>query len=647
MPITPQPVLPPPDNNDPIDISKPNWPIATETTSRRLRNNAVEHPNHQQPSISRPISTNTVATVQHAPIPLPSAPSLLGANGYQEPPYSDTVPASPTRSLSTSPVRPDAPLLGGVPAELTVPSPTRARRSVNLGPFSPISIHRSQTTSPFTGSEPDLHHHYASFPDPPRSAGYASAQRAASPPKFGTTARSTSYSRPDRHKTTDANQDSDDDAAPPDFRRRSSSTQQQARSRRSVPIFAPPTASPARPRSLAQSQAPPPTSILAHFAIYSYLVFFSILGTLVRLGLQWLTFYPGAPVITSTLWANFAGSFFVGFLSEDKALFRHGDSDRHSRYSTLEPKAEHIRPPSPSKIKKTMPLYIGLVTGFCGSLTSFSSFERDVFLALSNRLPSSHYHPPPPMGPPDLMSTIPRNGGYSFMALAAVIITEIGLSIVALSIGAHLALAMRDHLPSLSTKLTRRSLDTIILILGPGVWIGAILLAIFPPDRSNNMTNSETWRGTVLFSLVFAPAGCILRHVVSRKLNHLSPSFPLGTFSVNVFGCAVLAMCYNLQHVTLAGLAVGGGRTGCQVLQGIQDGFCGCLTTVSTFVLELTALAKATPRTRHSRRGIKSAWVYGFASVVSGACVMIIVMGSVLWTVGWSSPACATMRTSL
>ncbi|KAI4143990.1 MAG: hypothetical protein L6R39_004363, partial [Caloplaca ligustica] len=36
----------------------------------------------------------------------------------------------------------------------------------------------------------------------------------------------------------------------------------------------------------------------------SHLIFFSILGTLARLGLQALTSYPGAPIQTGLLWAN-------------------------------------------------------------------------------------------------------------------------------------------------------------------------------------------------------------------------------------------------------------------------------------------------------------------------------------------------------
>lgn len=54
----------------------------------------------------------------------------------------------------------------------------------------------------------------------------------------------------------------------------------------------------------------------------SYLIFFSFVGTLARLAIEALTFYPGAPVTTSILWANVAGSFIMGFLSEVHELFR-------------------------------------------------------------------------------------------------------------------------------------------------------------------------------------------------------------------------------------------------------------------------------------------------------------------------------------
>ncbi|ORY17110.1 CrcB-like protein-domain-containing protein, partial [Clohesyomyces aquaticus] len=358
----------------------------------------------------------------------------------------------------------------------------------------------------------------------------------------------------------------------------------------------------------------------------SYLILFSILGTLARLGLQWLTFYPGAPVVFSELWANVAGTLFLGFLSEDRQLFRDewgmksqsapGDEEQAIDDSTAAT-ASH------AKVKKTIPLYIGLATGFCGSFTSFSSFVRDIFFALANDLPTPLNHPYPTSSPISTTSIVSRNGGYSFMAVLAVIVTTIALCYSALKVGAHIAIYIAPLIPTLPFRLLRKILDRAVVFLALGVWLGAVFMAIWPPH--------ESWRGQAVFACVFAPVGCLLRFYISLKLNGIISSFPLGTFCVNIFGTAVLGMAFDLQHVRLdnTGLA-GGGRVGCQVLQGLMDGLCGALTTVSTWIAELNGL----------RRG--HGYVYGVASVASGLGVLVIVMGSVRWTVGWTAVGCVT-----
>jgi fluoride ion exporter CrcB/FEX len=402
----------------------------------------------------------------------------------------------------------------------------------------------------------------------------------------------------------------------------------------------------------------------------SYLIFFSILGTLARLGLQWLTFYPGAPVTTPVLWANFAGSLFIGFLAEDRRLFKqewgsdtfnsavekfqldqttkdnrnencNDDTPKSDSIDPIEPasppdNSHTVTPLSPSeieaaqdeasrahaKVKKTIPLYIGLATGFCGSLTSFSSFIRDAFLALSNNLPNPT---PTELSPSSTNHPLPRNGGYSFMALIAVILLTLSLTLSALKFGAHLAIALDPLTPTLSFRLLRKALDRLTLFLGPTTWLAAILLSLFAPAR-------HTWRGQALFATVFAPVGCLVRFYASLHLNALAPSFPVGTFAVNLFGTAVLGACWDLQHLPFRGHLNGGGGSvlGCQVLQGIMDGFCGALTTVSTFVSELNGLRRV------------HAWTYGAASVVGGLAVMLVVMGSVRWSESWVSPVCVT-----
>jgi fluoride exporter len=152
------------------------------------------------------------------------------------------------------------------------------------------------------------------------------------------------------------------------------------------------------------------------------------------------------------------------------------------------------------------------------------------------------------------------------------------------SLWGHLAIFLEPYLPSLPYAFTRRVLDRLIVELAWGSWLGAVFLAIWPPDRLSG--GQDAWRGRAVFALVFAPLGCLSRFYASLYLNKLTPSFPLGTFVVNIFGTAVLGMCYVLQHVPT------GGVVGCHVLQGIEDGFCGCLTTVSTWASELSSLGK-------------------------------------------------------
>ncbi|KAF1933133.1 uncharacterized protein M421DRAFT_415495 [Didymella exigua CBS 183.55] len=440
-----------------------------------------------------------------------------------------------------------------------------------------------------------------------------------------------------------------------------------------LPIMAPPTAADDAPqlsgaeryhRSQPTAKAQRMSRLATEVYTICFLIFFAIWGSLARLGLQALTFYPGAPVVFSELWANVAGTFVMGFLAGDVRLFRdewgshggeaavvvqpvdwpaegheslerqgtfdksdrkrhgtfdrkrHGASDRKRHGASDKKRHGAFDKKRHGQVKKTIPLYIGLTTGFCGSLTSFSSFVRDVFLGLSNDLPAPTYHAT--SAPSTLVH---RQAGYSVMALLGVVLVTVALCLCSLKAGAHLAAALDGITPTLPFGSTRRLVDPLFVVAGIGSWIGAVALACRPPH--------DAWRGQALFACVFAPLGCLGRYYASLALNSVNPAFPLGTFVCNMFGTAVLGMSYNLQRVAIRGVA-GGGLVGCQVLQGIEDGFCGALTTVSTWMLELDTL----PRTH--------AYVYGASSVVVGVSMLTVVMGSVRWSVGWEAVACAT-----
>lgn len=338
----------------------------------------------------------------------------------------------------------------------------------------------------------------------------------------------------------------------------------------------------------------------------SWLILFSLLGTLARLGVEAITLYPNSPFPSRVLWANLGGSLFMGFLAEDRQLFR----DEWGSPDPKAPASNHI------KVKKTIPLYIGLATGFCGSFTSFSSFMRDCFLALTNALQS-----PSPTSPYHVDVVVAhRNGGFSFLALSAILIVHPAISLAALQVGGQLALVLQPATPALPFRFCRRILDPLAVFVGFGCWLGAVFLAIWPPGDDIH------WRFRAVIPLVFAPPGCLLRFYASKHLNAIIPSFPLGTFAVNIFGSAVLGMAFDLQHATGIGVSQ---PNACVVLQGLMEGFCGCLTTVSTWVAELNGL-----RRRHG-------WIYGLTSVGTGLSLMVIIMGSMGWTVGFSEPACS------
>ena len=364
--------------------------------------------------------------------------------------------------------------------------------------------------------------------------------------------------------------------------------------------------------------------------IVCYLIVFSFVGTLLRVAIECLTFYPGSPVNTSVLWANVGGSLLMGFLSEDQELFCFEEVEAKIPESERQHgarRAAHL-----TAHKKTIPLYIGLTTGFCGSLTSFSTFIRDVFLTLINDLPV-------PVGPyadislfaSSSVGTKAPNGGFSFMALVAVMFTEIGLSLAGLILGAHIAIGLSAWTPSLPQHWLRKVLDPGVVVLACFSWVTIICLVILLPGYSKQsaLWSAEVWRGPVLFSLVFAPVGCLARFFISLKLNGRIAYFPLGTFVANVGGTMVLGMAYSLQHASISASSLGGGSfIGCQVLQGIMDGFCGCLTTVSTWVLELCDL-----RRRH-------AYIYGGLSVAVALCALVVEIGSLKWTHGLVTPSC-------
>lgn len=143
-------------------------------------------------------------------------------------------------------------------------------------------------------------------------------------------------------------------------------------------------------------------------------------------------------------------------------------------------------------------------------------------------------------------------------------------------------------------------------------FLAVLFMSIFIPS----------WRHVTL-ALVFAPAGTFARYILSKS-NVLDLQFPVGTLSANLIATAILSACIAIQKQTIAPLS-------CSVLQGLVDGFCGCLSTVSTFAVELRGLRRF------------AAYRYALISVLGGIALCVLIYGSVWWSVGL--PAMCTYQT--
>ncbi|KAF0378378.1 CrcB-like protein-domain-containing protein [Gigaspora margarita] len=302
-----------------------------------------------------------------------------------------------------------------------------------------------------------------------------------------------------------------------------------------------------------------------HAITIAILIPFSIIGVLIRLGLIQLHTYQGAPVF-ALIYPQFVGCTIFGFCLARKWFI----------------------------MERYLPLYVGLQTGLCGSITTFSSWMLLTFQDFEN---TPNYF---------------RGGIYDFLAGLADIGITIGMSIVGLKFGEQLA---DVFMPNQKTpnktihKITVKSstmkgftlLDWVCVASGCASLVLIITLAATIQVHQR-----------ILFAIVFAPIGTLTRWQLSRFNSSMS-SFPIGTFIANVCGSATLGVLFLLRNGTVySGIK-------CETLIGLSDGFCGCLTTISTFTSEIIIL----PR-RH-------AYKYALTSIVTGQVAMIFLVGIYSW----------------
>ncbi|CUM67651.1 uncharacterized protein PRCAT00005352001 [Priceomyces carsonii] len=315
----------------------------------------------------------------------------------------------------------------------------------------------------------------------------------------------------------------------------------------------------------------------------------AIWGVLARKGITALTTYEGSYLL-GLVWANFGACLVMGLLIESFKFW------------------EDILESDLFNTKGEIPLYVGITTGFCGTFSSFSSAILEIFNKATNTEPSGTFNYP--------------TAGYGVMQFLAVALAQFGLSVVGFHMGKQLAEGLDSYIPPLKRNVFY-ILSNLSIVIGLAAYIVIIILIGVKGDGS--------WRSWT-FSCLFAPFGALLRFYLSRMLNPAIKNFPLGTFTANFLGTILLTIFTLLSRGKAPGASLSKNivtnMNACHVLNGLDDGFCGALTTVSTFVVELFGL-----KTIFTYR-------YGVFSIFLSFIFMILVLGTYNWSVGLTNAVC-------
>lgn len=237
-------------------------------------------------------------------------------------------------------------------------------------------------------------------------------------------------------------------------------------------------------------------------------------------------------------------------------------------------------------------LYQAMATGLCGSITTFSSWNSE---AVSTLLQTGQASP---------------DNAVRLLGWATTLLLGLGMSSAALTLGRHISSLSpwsdskeQSRYPKLSAWCAKyRVVEGGMFVC---VWFVLTVVVVVLPYLLQ--------RRDMLFTGLLATLGTYLRWHIS-PLNSTFKKFKLGTFLVNIAGAWLLGGVVCVKELYTEGNMVH------DMLVGVASGFCGCLTTVSTFAVELSDLP------------LVPSYTYAFSSIVVAQVGMIGVRGTFQWT---------------
>lgn len=179
----------------------------------------------------------------------------------------------------------------------------------------------------------------------------------------------------------------------------------------------------------------------------------------------------------------------------------------------------------------------------------------------------------------------------------------LAISLSSVTLGLHLSRIVSKHVPRV--RPARPLFRHIFRILSVLIYVATIPLYF---------KLSPSFRHQATAAILFSFPGTLTRYTLAMLLTPRLKLFPLGTFVANTGGTALIGMFHVLQRTpTLPSM------NACAILQGLIDGYCGCLTTVSTFAVEVGALRTS------------SAWLYVGLSWAVSQLLLLVILGPSWW----------------
>lgn len=290
------------------------------------------------------------------------------------------------------------------------------------------------------------------------------------------------------------------------------------------------------------------------FLIQLLVVSFSVAGNMCRTSIQDLTLYNNSFINYNggtVVWVNFAACFVMSW------------TNNAVKFWSL------VLEGSNKTSMKQIALHSGITSGFCGSLSTFSSMMIEIFfktvdLVNNDQLP---------------------NNGYRVMEFFATSITHIAVPIFGHICGLQFALLFDCLItPRISKVLqykTIRIVEFICVFIGIGALIANLVLTCTLPI--------ENWyKQKYSFVILMGAFGALMRFKLSKYNGYIKPWFPLGTLIANISGVLLIAICELLSlGLHEQGKRLISNQTDLMIIRGFGSGWAGSLTTISSFVNEL------------------------------------------------------------